>query len=185
MADHRVAQRYATALFNEAQRQDMVGAVEADLGAISNLSTGDDKFKDFLFSPHVAREEKSKIAEKLFSDRITALTMQFMRIVIEKRREAEIAGIREEFVSLRRQHGNVIYAEIISSEALDDKQRDAIEKKLAEKTGKRIEAAYDVDPKLIGGVKIVYGNYVLDGTVRGTLNRLSDTLKHDLLKQQS
>ncbi len=161
----------------------MVAAVEADLNSIANLSTGDGQFKDFLFSPHVAREEKTRIAEKLFSDRITALTMQFIRIVIEKRREAEIATIREEYVNMRREHGNVIYAEIISAEALDTKQRDALEKKLASLTGKHIEAAYDVDPKLIGGVKIVYGNYVLDGTVKGTLRRLGDTLRHDLLKQ--
>ncbi|HEY3781100.1 MAG TPA: ATP synthase F1 subunit delta [Fimbriimonadaceae bacterium] len=182
MQDHRVAKRYAKALFNEAQKSDMVAAVEADLNAISNLSTGEGQFKDFIFSPHVAREEKSKIAERLFSDRITALTMQFIRIVIEKRREAEIALIHEEYVNLRREHGNVIYAEVISAEALDDKQRDALEKKLKSLTGKHIEAAYDVDPKLVGGLKIVYGNYVLDGTVKGTLRRLEDKLKQDLFK---
>lgn len=183
MRDHKVAKRYATALYNEASRNETVEAVEADLQAISNLLHNGTEFRDFLFTPHLAREKKVEIAEKLFSDRITALTMQFLRLLLEKRRENEFDTIRDEYVSLRRAHSNVIFAEVISAEPLDAKHREALEKKLADKSGKRIEAAYDVDPSLLGGVRVAYGNYVLDGTVRGSLRRLKDVLRHDLLKQ--
>jgi len=160
-----------------------VDAVEADLSAISRLIANDQEFRMFLMSPARARDEKIQFAESVFSDRATALTMQFLRLLLEKRREGEFEEIREQFVSLRRQHGNVIYAEITSSKPLGQMDRDALERQLTTKTGKRIEAAYDVDPAVIGGVKVAYGNYVLDGTVKGTLRRLKDRLRHDLLKE--
>jgi F-type H+-transporting ATPase subunit delta len=183
MQDRKVAERYAKALYAEAVKSDVVQVVETDLASISALMTDGKEFHDFLMTPHVARDEKIRIADRLFSDRVTALTMHFLRLLLEKRREAEFETIREEFVSLRRSNSNVIYAEIISAKPLERKHRDQLEKKLAEKSGKVVEAVYDVDAGLIGGVKVVYGNHVLDGTVRGTLRRLKDTLRYDLLKQ--
>jgi F-type H+-transporting ATPase subunit delta len=183
MVDHKVAKRYANALYAEAVKNDVVTAVEADLTAISGLIHDRGEFHDFLLTPYVAREEKVKIADRLFSDRVTALTMYFLRLLLEKRREAEFDTIREEYVTLRRDHSNVLYVEVVSALPLEDKHRTAIEKKLVEKTGKKIEAVYDVEPSLIGGLKVVYGNYVLDGTAKGSLVRLKDSLRHDLLKQ--
>jgi F-type H+-transporting ATPase subunit delta len=183
MHDKKVAKRYATALYKEAVRNDVISSVEADLDAITALISSATQFKDFLMSPHVGREEKIRIADKLFSDRVTALTMQFIRLLLEKRREAEFDAIREEFTTLRRANSNVIFAEVTSAMALDQAHREALEMTLAEKSGKRVEAVYDVDPSLIGGLRVAYGEYVLDGTVKGSLRRLSDTLKHDLLKE--
>ncbi len=183
MHDHKVAKRYANALYAEAVRNDVVAAVEADLAAISALIAIGTEFHDFLMTPHVAREEKITIAERLFSDRVTALTMYFLRLLLEKRRETEFDTIREEFVTLRREHSNVLYAEVVSAQPLEEKYRTALEKKLAEKSGKAVEAVYEVDPRLIGGLKVVYGNHVLDNSVQGSLRRLRDALSHDVLKQ--
>jgi len=183
MHDHKVAKRYANALYAEAVRNDVVDVVETDLIAISGLIDEGAEFHNFLMTPHVAREEKIKIADRLFSDRVTALTMHFLRLLLEKRREAEFNTIREEYVTLRREHSKILYAEVISAREVEPKHREALEKKLAEKTGMRVEAVYDVDLSLIGGLKVVYGNYVLDGTVKGSLRRLKDSLRHDLLKQ--
>ena len=72
---------------------------------------------------------------------------------------------------------------VTSSEGLDDKQQSALITKIEKTTGKRVEAEFAVEPSLIGGIKVAYENFVLDGTLRGGLARLRDTLKHDLLKQ--
>lgn len=183
MPDTKVARRYATALFITAQKNDVVKSVEDDLTAISSLLENDQKFKDFILSPHVGREEKIQIAEKLFSDRVTALTMQALRLMLVKRRENEISFVRNEFVAMRREHGSVAYVLVTSAEALDADQKDGIVAKLAQQTGKSVEADYRIDPRMIGGVKVQIGDYVLDGTVRGSLRRLNERLRRDLLKQ--
>ncbi|MBI1756840.1 MAG: ATP synthase F1 subunit delta [Fimbriimonas ginsengisoli] len=183
MQDRRVARRYAAALFATALRYDVVKSVEEDLAGIVGLLSHDKGFRGFLLSPYVGREEKLKIAEKLFSDRVTALTMQALRLMLEKRREGEVEALREEFVTLRRRHDGVIFATVSSAEALDKDQQKQVVAKVGLITGKAIEPHFLVDPRLIGGVKVAFENIVLDGTLRGSLNLLGDRLRHDVLMQ--
>ncbi len=183
MIDTKVARRYASALFTTAQKNDVVKSVEDDLSAISGLLTNDPKFRDFILSPQVGRDEKIKIAETLFSDRVTALTMQALRLMLIKRRQSEIINVRDEYVALRREFGSVAYVEVTSAEALEPDQKNAIVAKLEQKLGKKVEADFRIDPRLIGGVKVQIGDFVLDGTVRGSLRRLGETLRRDVLKQ--
>ncbi len=181
--DTRVAKRYARALFFAAEKANMVEAVEADLDAISNLASQDATFRGFLGSPRISRDDKVRIAEKLFSDRVTALTMAALRLLLNKRRENEFEPIREEFVRMRRERGAVLYAIVTSTVELTPAEQNALTSKLASQSGKKVEADFRIDPTLLGGVKVALGDYVLDGTVRGSLNLLRDRLKYDLLKQ--
>jgi F-type H+-transporting ATPase subunit delta len=181
--DTKVARRYANALFTTAQKNDVVKSVEDDLSAIAKLIENDQRFKDFLLSPEVGRDEKIKIAETLFSDRVTALTMQALRLMLVKRREAEISNVRNEFVALRREHGSVAYVVVNSAEAMEEDQRNSLIAKLGGSLGKSVEAEFHIDPRLIGGVKVQIGDYVLDGTVRGSLRRLEEKLRRDVLMQ--
>lgn len=183
MKDTRVAKRYARALFFAAEKANVIEAVEADLVAISNLSNQDATFRGFLHSPRISRDDKIRIAERLFADRVTALTMSALRLLLNKRREGEFERIREEFVNMRRERGAVLYAIITSAVELTSAEQEALRTKLATQSGKRVESDFRIDPSLMGGVKVAVGDYVLDGTVRGSLNLLRDRLKYDLLKQ--
>lgn len=185
MAQHdaRIGKRYAQALFTTAQRYDVVDSVESDLTFIVNLMGSDAAFRHFLLAPYTSREEKVKVIERIFSDRITALTMQVLRVMLEKRREGEIESVRDEFVTLRRESTRTIHVQVTSAEAIDDNQRKALIAKVEKTTGKTVEADFAVEPALIGGIKVAYENFVLDGSLKGGLARLRDALKHDLLKQ--
>ncbi|MEQ1822807.1 MAG: ATP synthase F1 subunit delta [Fimbriimonadaceae bacterium] len=181
--DSKVAKRYARALFNSAKKGGVMESVESDLNAIVQLSESHDEFRGFLESPQIGRDDKIMIAEKLFSDRITSLTMGMLRLMLLKGRETEFAGMRNEYILLRRVEGNVLHATVTSAQELEPNQRTSIIAKLEEKSGKKVEAEFRIDASLIGGVRVAIGNHVLDGSVRGTMNRLRDRLKYDLLKQ--
>lgn len=184
MEDSRVGRRYAQALFTTARKYDVVRPVESDLDAIVGLLENDREFRDFLIAPFRSREEKAQILERLFSDRVTALTMQVLRVMIEKRREEDIPAVRSEYIALRRESEGVVHAVVTSAEMLDDNQKQAVVERLARVLDKKIEADFEIDPLLIGGVRVASGNYVLDGSVRGALSKLREKLRYDLLKQQ-
>lgn len=183
MHDNRVARRYASAFFSTALKYDVVAAAEDDLQAISGLLSGDASFRHFLLTPFSGREEKLHILEKLFSDRVTALTMQALRIIVDKGRESEIPAIHQEFQRLRREHENIMYVTVTSAEAMEEDQRRRLVAKLQTVLGKTVEPDFKIDPHLIGGVRVAYENYVLDGSIRGTLTKLRERLRYDLLKQ--
>jgi F-type H+-transporting ATPase subunit delta len=183
MADIRAARRYASALFDTALKHNVVKNVESDLDAIGAFMESDDRFRKVMLSPEFGRDNKISLCEKLFADRTTALTMQALRLIVHKRREEEILAIRDEYAVLRRQQEGVAFAKVTSSEELSKDQREEIVARLRLATGKKVEATFDIDPSLIGGIRAAIGNIVLDGSLRGGLNTLRNRLYHDLLKQ--
>ncbi|MBI1333443.1 MAG: ATP synthase F1 subunit delta [Armatimonadetes bacterium] len=183
MAEESVSRRYATALFESAKDSKVVASVEADLVTIESLLTNDGDFRAFILSPGRDRTEKITLFDKVFGDRITALTCRFVKLMLEKRREEELPGIRAEFSELRRADEGTISATVTSAVELTKAEQKQIDEKLAAKLGKKVETQFEIDPSLIGGVRVAYGDFIIDGSVRGSLNRLRDTLRQDTLKQ--
>lgn len=181
--DSRVASRYAQALFDVASQQNIVTAVSDDLNGIVGVMDHDARFKSLISNPSFNRENKLKLMEAVFADRVTALTMQLLRLLLEKRRETLLAEVAKQFETLRRNASNTLFAQVTSAAELSDAERTALVQKLEQSSGQRVEATFSLDADLIGGVRVQLGNTVLDGSVRGTLDRLKDRLLYDVLKQ--
>jgi F-type H+-transporting ATPase subunit delta len=106
-----------------------------------------------------------------------------VRLLLKRRREHLIEHVKIEYVQLRREHDRVTHLLVTSAAPLDDPHRRRIVEKIGAATKKRVEAEFEVDPRLIGGVKVMYDNFVLDGTARGYLERMKDRILYDVLKQ--
>lgn len=182
--DHRVALRYAQALFNAAKQQGVVGAVGDDLNAIGNALEGEPRLAQILRDQSTPRHHKQGLLEKLFSDRVTSLTMQVIRLMLEKKREDGFIELREAYDILRKEDEKVLSIHVVSARELTKDQQQRLEKKIADATQKSVTATYALDPKVQGGVKVELGGYVMDGTVAGGINRLRETLKYDFLNQR-
>lgn len=178
--DERVAKRYGAAIFGAAKKAGVVKEVEADLKGVVALQQSDEKFRDFLLSPEVRRDEKRAILDKLLAHQIGTLAMESLRLLLAKRREDLLPEIAREYETLRRDDERVIYAKITSAEPISADERKTLLAKLTKEIGKTLEPEFAVDPTLIGGVRVAYENMVLDGSVRGGLARLRAALQQDL-----
>ena len=103
--------------------------------------------------------------------------------MLEKRREEELPTIRGDFSELRRAAEGTISASVTSAIELTKDERKQIEDNLSKKLGKKLETLYFVDPSLIGGARVAYGDFIIDGSVRGSLTRLRESLRQNTLKQ--
>lgn len=182
--DRRVALRYAQALFNAAKAQGVVGVVGDDLNAIGNALEGEPRLARILGDQDTPRNQKQSLLEKMFSDRVTSLTMQVLRLMLEKRREGGVQELREAYDLLRKEDERMLSISVVSARDLTADQKKRLEQKISDATKKSVEATYSIDPKVQGGVKVELGGYVIDGTVAGGLNRLRETLKYDFLNQR-
>lgn len=183
MAEDRVSRRYATALYEAAKDARLVSGVEEDLTTITGLLANDGDFRAFILSPNRERTEKIALFDKVFGDKITSLGAQFFKLMLEKRREEEIMGVLAEYAQLRREDEGTINVHVTSATELLKDERTKIEASVSAKLGKKLETHYSVDPSMIGGVRVAYGDFIIDGSVRGSLNRLRETLRQDTLKQ--
>lgn len=183
MTDGRIATRYAQALFNAALKQDILQSVNDELAAIASAVASNPSFKNFLKDPKTTDEQKLQVFTKTFGDRVTALTMEFVRLLVRKGRDEAIYPISLKFTELLRAHQNVIKALVTSAQQLSADEQKKIVTKIEKQLGGKLDAEFVVDEKLIGGVTVAYGAYVLDGSVRGQLERLREHMIYDLLKQ--
>jgi F-type H+-transporting ATPase subunit delta len=134
-------------------------------------------------NPNFSRDQKLNLFETVFSDRVTALTMSMLRLMVQKNREGYITELRERFNELKREHDDVLLIKITSAKPLELEHKTAIISKVEAATKKKVQAVTDVNESLVGGVKVEYGGHVIDGTVTGNLSRLKEKLLYDLLKQ--
>lgn len=181
--DIRVAARYAQAFYDVASQQNLVETVYEDLNGINSVLESDPRLEGVLSDPALDSNDKLGLLEKVFGDRVTALTMQFLRLVLSKHRESLIPAITAHFADLRRVSQNILFVEVTSAKELSSADRNSLISRLQTQTGKTVEASYAVDPHLLGGIRVGVGNFVLDGSIKGSLSRLKDRLLYDVLKQ--
>ena len=181
--DIRIAKRYARAVFASAKQADNIRETESNLKLVYDaLKSNDELYKMFL-SPKISRDKKRALLEKIFSSNVNALVMRLLKLLVNKRREDGIETIYQEFVKLREDDENIQKVSIKSAIELSQNELDGLVKKLEQKTGKRIVYESSIDPELIGGVLVQYGDTIYDGSVKGALKRLREKLFYDVLKQ--
>ena len=182
MADDRAARRYAQAVFDAAKNAHAIPSVESDLRAISGVFENDPKLRAFILSPDIPRDKKHIAFDAAFRD-ANPLTKQLLKVMIDKRRESLMGVMATEFSSLRREYETTIRATIVSARPLDDDEMSRLLTKMSNALDRKIDPQFKVDPGLVGGVRVTYEGFVLDGSVRGTFRRLRESLHADFAKQ--
>ena len=176
MITSAVGRRYGRAVFESASRAGVVDDVEADLNAIVALIDDNASLRRYLASPRVTDNEKRALIEKHLGPRVRPLTLSLLRLLVEKRRLAALGEIAEAYRDLVRQAKGVVEATVVSAHPLEDATAEAIRKQLERITAKQVSLTREIDPALLGGVRVVLGQRVIDGSVAFHMKRLREAL---------
>jgi len=171
-----VAARYAHALLDVVLEQ---GAkikpedVIAQISAVEALVAGNDDLRHVMQSPAVPNSRKRAVLAKLAGPLgLAPLVRNFIFVVTDHRRIAQLPQIREAFEMFLDQSMGLVRANISSARPLDEAQSRAIEGELERVTGRKVRAQYSVDPALVGGAVARIGSTVYDGSVHGELQAM-------------
>lgn len=172
-----IAGRYAEALYEVAVREDAVDKIENELKSINEVLSSSPELKKILFHPRITAAEKREVLHNLFAGRVSELTLNFLDVVVDHRREAFIEDMVLVFTDMANKARNVSDVQVTSAVELTDDERERLLKVLEGATGKKIRASYVVDPSLIGGLVVRIGDRIIDGSVRTRLNALREQLR--------
>lgn len=177
IADSKVARRYASALFAAAQKTGKIEAVQRDLAALTALWKQTPALAQVMESPLVPGERKHALIDQLFGKDLDALTQSFLRLLVDKRREEILETVAVEFNQQADAARGLVRAQATVAAPLDDRQRAALIAGLQQRTSsQQIELSVNVDPAILGGVIVRLQDTVIDGSVRGALERLREQL---------
>lgn len=176
MSYSRVASRYASALLKAAVQADSLDAVRTDVNLLKTALGVSRELLHLLKSPIVPPDRKVAALKNIFADKVSIMTMNFILLLLEKRREGELPGVLTSFDEQYNQQMGIADVLIRSAIELDETQKNSILEKVKKFTGKTVVARYMVDPALIGGFMVKIGDTVLDGSVRHQLDNLKKAL---------
>jgi F-type H+-transporting ATPase subunit delta len=171
-----VAERlYARALFEAAQEQGRIEAVQRDLGDFAEAVAGSPELAAFLANPEIESTVKIGVLGEL-SDGADPLVHNFLRLLAEKGRAGQIPGVRDEYQALVDRAQGRVAVELTTAYELSDEDAASIVSQIEQASGRTVEATRKVDPELIGGMILQAGSRRVDASVRGRLARL----RHEL-----
>lgn len=176
MKDVRVARRYAAALFGIADRDDIIDSVGSDLALIERYLADVPYLRAVLMQPLASEAHKQKVVTDAFSDRVTATSLSFLNLLIRKRRETLIEECIRDYRALVAARNNTVEALAHSAVPLSETQRVKLTESLSRLTGKDVLLTAEVDSNMLGGVVVRVGDTIIDGSVRGRLQRLEQQL---------
>lgn len=99
-----------------------------------------------------------------------------LRVLIENERLTVLPEIAERFKTLKDAAQSTVDVVITTAAAISDAEQQQITTALTQRLGSNVNIATSIDEDLIGGAVIRAGDFVIDGSVRAQLNRLSSTL---------
>lgn len=176
MIAHEVAKKYSTALFNIVREKGMIDIAYQQFEELDNLVKKDDTLLRFLLAPHILDRQKVELVRNVFGSRLDPLFLEFLLVLIKKYRIGYLREIIESFRKLVADERGMIVARIVTAKPLDDTERSDLSARLQAKTGKTIELDEKVDPSILGGMIVILGDKIIDGSVRCGLGMLKEAL---------
>jgi F-type H+-transporting ATPase subunit delta len=172
-----IAEPYAEALLNLGEDSGLTERFSADIAGIIEALESSQDLRQMLVNPFVKPEVKKSILNQIFGSQVDGTILKFIGLLVDRRRMMYVVAVLKQYQTLVRQARNIILAEVVTATELNDSQREAVTNKVKSMTGaSQIELSTRLDSDLIGGVIIKVGSQVLDGSIRGQLRRLSNSL---------
>jgi len=171
-----VARPYAEAAFKLADQAGALAKWSEMLAALAQVGE-DARVRAAVADPNLSDAKVAGIFISILSGKLDGNAENFVRVLATNGRLELLPQIREQFEALKNEREGVVEAEVQAAFELSDAQLADLVQRLEKKTGRKVRASVKVDRELIGGVKIVLGDKVIDGSARAQLGALETALK--------
>lgn len=172
-----ISKTYGDALFELAVEESKVDVFEQEIEVLHKILDENKDFEKMMLHPEIIKEDKIRVMEDVFKERISGELTGFLKLVILKDRYREVGSILLYFRDRVKALKGIGVAYVSSAAALSKMQKMQIEEKLLATTGyQKMEMHYGEDSSLIGGIVIQIGDRVVDSSIAAKLRELQKQL---------
>ena len=177
MNEKTLAKRYAAGLL---QVTDAEGSTEETGHLLLSLKASYLANKDFralLAQPRVPRKVKKQILHKVFDGRTRKSFTDFLDLLVDKNRQNILPDIADMFDTLADASKGLVRVTVKSWRPLSEARQAGLQSKLERVSGKKVTIEVQVDPSLKGGLLVLFGDTVIDGTVAHRLKAIGERFR--------
>lgn len=171
MQNPRLAIRYAKSLLDLAIEQNSVEDTLNDVQLLHAICSQSSEFVNMLRSPIIHADKKQSILDAIIGNKIHTLTQAFIRLLVNKGREANLPEIATAFITRYKELKNIKTAKLTTAVPFNDTLKEAIRAKLLKNMpGVQIELKEEINPDVIGGFVLQVDDKLFDASIRRDLN---------------
>lgn len=172
-----IARPYAEAVFRLARDKGNLPAWSEMLALVEAVVV-EPRVAACVGNPNVSGRQLESLILGVAGNRLDGPGRNLVQVLVQSDRIGLVGEIRDLYEKLRREHEGVLDVRICSALPLSDEQTAGLVARLESSHKRKVRAAVEVDENLIGGVRIVVGDKVLDATVRGKLDAMAAALTY-------
>ncbi len=167
---------YAEALFELALGEGNVAEVAAALDLVEREMGENPGYLAMLASPAISRENRMKALDEAFGDRVPRTVTALMKMMVSRGHAREIGEMIIHWRELLRDHRGESTARVISAVPLTEGQQQVLQQKLEKMFSRKMVLLCQVDPTLLGGIRVETEGRVLDGTLLSRLHQIKEVM---------
>ncbi len=169
MRDTTIAESYAETLFELALRHDALEPFAAAFRELSELLEREPRVRVFLETPKVEAATKKQVVAEALRGRVPPLFLNFVLVVIDKRRQRLLLQVGRAYGALLDAHLGRVHVQVTFAREPDERLEEDVTAELSRVLAKKVVPHVRVNPHILGGVVIRYGDRVMDGSLRRRL----------------
>jgi len=174
-ASETAGRRYAEAAFQLATRDDALDAYASGFDlAVQMLAS--EQARDIVRNPARPLRERLEFVDEMLATRVPEPVRKLVGLLVERGRVDRLPGVAAEYHRLLNAERGVVQAFARTAMPLTGDETAALQRKVAEMTGRTVDLRVEVDESLIGGLTVRVGDTLYDASVRGRLERLRERL---------
>lgn len=170
-----LARPYAKAAFQLARAENALEAWDDMLGLAAAIA-GDEAVLKLIKSPEVSEKQALALITDAAGDRLDERFRGYLEVLADNDRLPLLGEIKAIYTRLRLEAERRLVARVVSAIELSDEQRERMKRALSRRYDAEVELENEVDPSVIGGAVIYAGDEVIDGSLRGRLRKLEQSL---------
>jgi len=172
MLNAGLARRYAKALLNAVAEGGAVEKTDEELKMVLQTCVGNSDLNACLNSPIVFLPVKQKIINALFAGKTETLTVDFLSLLLEKKRFNLLSAISEALDQLIDEMRGRARVKIVSALPVNEQERDYLHGRLEKWLKQSVELSVEINPLLLCGIQIRVGDRFYDGSGLGRLAQI-------------
>jgi len=171
-----ISVRYAKALFLLSKEKGIVDDVFDDMKLLGYQCGNVDAFQDMLGSPVIESSKKKKVMKLTFEKYVNELTINFLGIMVDNKREALLPSISRDFINFYKEEKGLKTVTLYTAFELDDSYVSNVRIILEKELNASIELRVRVRDQLIGGFVLMVDGMMMDASIAAKLKELKKKL---------
>lgn len=167
-----IAVRYSKALLSLAEEKDILNDVQKDMSLIQSVCNTEQEFVRLLEFPVIPASKKISVFVELFEKRINPITLEFLKLIANKRRESYLPSMAYIFLNMYKEKQGIKTVTFTSVTKIDDAVRASISEIVKKYYDADIELIEQTDQQLIGGFVLRIDDEQFDASVTNQLEKI-------------